>query len=183
MTRTLSGGVRLGVLTAAGVSSGLLVHTILVCLGLGAFLQGSAWLFSVLKLLGALYLLFLGFMLIRSANSHSIIESKNTPISYKNAFIQGALSNITNPKIALFYLAFLPQFIPVSSTHSILSLFILGIAFSLLTFLVKGPVALLANLLSTAIQRNPKILTRINQTSGLVLITLGIKLAIDTPSR
>ncbi|AOK29519.1 MULTISPECIES: LysE family translocator [Burkholderia] len=179
MSRTLSGGTRSGIVTAAGVSTGLLVHTTLATLGVGALLQASEWLFTVLKLAGALYLLYLGITLLRSSGELSPASSREAPASTLRIFVQGALSNVSNPKIVLFYLAFLPQFVPADAVHPMLSLFILGATFAGLTFLVKGPVALFAGLLSASIRRNPRILTRMHRTSGIVLLALGVKLALE----
>ncbi|MEN5181318.1 LysE family translocator [Comamonas testosteroni] len=179
MSRTLSGGTRAGLVTAAGVSIGLLLHTALATLGVGALLQTSAWLFLGLKILGALYLLYLGVMLIRSSGELSLSSGQQSPVSALRNFMHGALSNISNPKILLFYIAFLPQFVPADAPYPMLSLFVLGSTFAVLTFLVKGPVALFAALLSASIRRNPRILTRIHQTSGVVLLVLGIKLAFE----
>ncbi|WP_323121370.1 LysE family translocator [Burkholderia alba] len=179
MSRTLSGGIRAGIVTAAGVSVGLIVHTTLAALGLGAILQASEWLFTGLKLVGALYLLYLGITLLRSSGELVLSGSHDAPKSRLRTFAQGALSNVSNPKIALFYLAFLPQFVPTDATHPMLTLFVLGATFAGLTFLVKGPVALFAGLLSTSIRRNPHILTRMHRISGVVLLALGVKLAFE----
>lgn len=179
MSRTLSGGTRAGVVTAAGVSAGLMVHTTLATFGLGALLQASAWLFTVLKLIGALYLLYLGITLLRSSGEVVDSGDRASSASRLRMFSQGALSNVSNPKVALFYLAFLPQFVPMNTTHPMLSLFALGGSFAGLTFLVKGPVALFAGMLSTSIRRNPRILTRMHRASGVVLLGLGIKLAFE----
>lgn len=115
MSRTLSGGTRAGLVTAAGVSVGLLVHTMLATLGLGALLQASEWLFTALKMVGALYLLYLGITLLRSTGELTLAGHGNAPASRLRAFAQGALSNVSNPKVALFYLAFLPQFVPAGA--------------------------------------------------------------------
>ncbi|MCW3641389.1 MULTISPECIES: LysE family translocator [Burkholderia] len=179
MSRTLSSGTRAGIVTAAGVSIGLIVHTMLATLGVGALLQASAWLYTLLKLVGALYLLYLGVMLLRSPGEITLSGNQGAPVSALRTFMQGALSNVSNPKIVLFYLAFLPQFAPADSTRPMLSIFILGVTFAGLTFLVKGPVALFAGLLSASIRRNPRILTRIHRTSGVVLLALGVKLALE----
>ncbi|KWF26248.1 threonine transporter RhtB [Burkholderia cenocepacia] len=176
MSRTLSGGTRAGLVTAAGVSVGLLVHTMLATLGLGALLQASEWLFTALKMVGALYLLYLGITLLRSTGELTLAGHGNAPASRLRTFAQGALSN---PKVALFYLAFLPQFVPAGAPHPMLSLFVLGATFAGLTFLVKGPVALFAGLLSASIRRNPRILTRMHRVSGVVLLALGVKLALE----
>ncbi|KWK88156.1 LysE family translocator [Burkholderia ubonensis] len=179
MSRTLSGGTRTGVVTAAGVSVGLIVHTMLATLGLGALLQASEWLFTVLKLAGALYLLYLGVTLLRSSGELTLSSGGRAPESALRTFAQGALSNVSNPKVALFYLAFLPQFVQADAVRPMLSVFVLGATFAGLTFLVKGPVALFAGLLSTSIRRNPRILTRMHRISGVVLLGLGVKLALE----
>ncbi|MCA8427687.1 LysE family translocator [Burkholderia seminalis] len=181
MSRTLSGGTRAGLVTAAGVSVGLLVHTMLATLGLGALLQASEWLFAALKVIGALYLLYLGITLLRSSGELSLASSSGggAQVSRLRTFAQGALSNVSNPKVALFYLAFLPQFVPAGTAHPMRSLFVLGATFAGLTFLVKGPVALFAGLLSASIRRNPRILTRLHRVSGVVLLGLGVKLALE----
>lgn len=179
MSRTLSGGTRTGVITAAGVSIGLIVHTMFATLGVGVLLQASEWLFTALKLIGALYLLYLGVTLLRTSGELTLSNSHDAPMSALSTFAQGALSNISNPKVVLFYLAFLPQFVPADAKHPALSLFILGATFAGLTFLVKGPVALFAGLLSASIRRNPSILTRLNRASGVVLLVLSVKLAFE----
>lgn len=180
MSRTLAYGTRSGLVTAAGVSVGLTVHTVLATLGLGALLQASEWVFTALKLVGALYLLYLGIALFRSSGELALAHSQGAPESALRAFSQGALSNVSNPKIALFYLAFLPQFVPAETTHPTLSVFMLGLAFACLTFLVKGPVAIFAGLLSNWFRRNPRFLTRMHRTSGIVMIGLGLKLAFES---
>ncbi|WP_431290825.1 LysE family translocator [Burkholderia cepacia] len=179
MSRTLSDGTRAGLVTAAGVSVGLLVHTMLATLGLGALLQASEWLFTVLKVAGALYLLYLGITLLRSSGELTLASGDGAQASRLRTFAQGALSNVSNPKVALFYLAFLPQFVPAGAAHPMLSLFVLGATFAGLTFLVKGPVAVFAGLLSASIRRNPRILTRMHRVSGVVLLGLGVKLALE----
>ena len=179
MSRTLTHGTRSGLVTAAGVSVGLTVHTVLATLGLGALLQASEWVFTALKLVGALYLLYLGIALFRASGELALAHSHGAPQSAVRAFSQGALSNMSNPKIALFYLAFLPQFVPADAAHPTLSVFMLGLAFACLTFLVKGPVAIFAGLLSNWFRQNPRFLARMHRTSGIVMIALGLKLAFE----
>lgn len=180
MSSTLSKGTRSGIVTAAGVSVGLTVHTMLATLGLGALLQASEWIFTGLKLVGALYLLYLGISLFRSSDELTLSYGHGASESALKAFSRGALSNVSNPKIALFYLAFLPQFVPADAAHPTLSVFMLGLVFACLTFLVKGPVAVFAGLLSNWFHQNPRILTKIHRTSGVVMIGLGLKLAFES---
>jgi threonine/homoserine/homoserine lactone efflux protein len=178
MSRSITQGSAAGVATAAGVSVGLIGHTILATLGLGAVLRTSEWLFIALKLAGAAYLVYLGIQLVRSAK-HEVAISADAPHSLWRLFFDGALSNISNPKIAVFYFAFLPQFVLPNSPRPTLSVLVLGLVFAGLTFLVKGPVGLSAGLLSGWLRSRPRVIAWLYRISGAVLIGLGIKLAFE----
>ena len=178
MTRSIAQGSKAGMMTASGVSFGLLGHTVLAALGLGALIQASYHLFFVLKIVGALYLVYLGWKTFVSKPVQ--LDSMN--LDHKNTqkcFVQGALSNLVNPKIAIFYFAYLPQFVPQSSSNAFLDLLILGSWFAFLTFLIKVPVGYIAGKLSNWFRANPDVQIWLNRTSGTVLIGLGIKLAFD----
>src|SRR5262245_32013097 len=137
MSRSVAQGPAAGVATAAGVSTGLVGHTMLATLGLGAILRTSEWLFIALKLVGAAYLVYLGVQLLRSGRRDLAISAAAAPRSLARLFADGALSNVSNPKIAVFYFAFLPQFVLPGALHPTLSVFVLGLAFAALTFLIK----------------------------------------------
>jgi threonine/homoserine/homoserine lactone efflux protein len=178
MSRSIAQGPAAGVATAAGVSVGLIGHTVLATLGLGAILRTSEWLFLALKLVGAAYLVYLGLQLLRT-RQHELAVSADAPRSLWRLFFDGALSNVSNPKIAVFYFAFLPQFVLPGATHPTLAIFALGLVFAALTFLVKGPVGLGAGLLSGWLRSRPQVLAWLYRTSGAVLLGLGIKLAVE----
>ncbi|RZT93590.1 LysE family translocator [Rivibacter subsaxonicus] len=178
MSRSIAQGAAAGVATAAGVSVGLVGHTVLATLGLGALLRTSEWLFLALKLVGAAYLVYLGIQLLR-AQKQELAMSAVAPRPLWRLFLDGALSNISNPKIAVFYFAFLPQFVLPGAAHPTLGIFVLGLAFAALTFMVKGPVGLGAGLLSGWLRSRPRVLAWIYRTSGAVLIGLGLKLAFE----
>lgn len=179
MSRSIAMGQKAGIFTAAGISTGLLGHTLLATLGLGAVLQASELLFTALKFVGAAYLIYLGVKAFRAPLSPlQVVESGN--ISYRQLFFQGALSNLSNPKIAIFYFAFLPQFVSPESSCSPAILSALGVLFAVLTFLVKGPVALFAGRLSGWLRKNSSVQSWLNRICGGVLIGLGIRLAFDT---
>ena len=178
MSRSIAQGSAAGVATAAGVSVGLVGHTVLATLGLGAILRASEWLFLLLKLVGAAYLVYLGAQLLRS-RPHELAVAAGAPRSLSRLFVDGAVSNISNPKIAVFYFAFLPQFVLPTAARPTLSVFVLGLSFAGITFLVKGPVGLGAGLLSTWLRSRPKALVWLHRTSGTVLIGLGLRLALE----
>lgn len=178
MSRSIAQGAPAGVATAAGVSVGLVGHTVLATLGLGALLRTSEWLFLALKLVGAAYLVFLGVQLLRTRQMELAV-SGGAPRSLRRLFADGALSNLSNPKIAVFYFAFLPQFVQPGAAHPTLAIFVLGLLFAALTFLVKGPVGLGAGVLSGWLRARPRVLTGLYRTSGAVLVGLGVKLAFE----
>ncbi len=182
MSRSIGLGQNAGVITAAGVSVGLLGHTILAALGLGAILQTSVVLFMALKFVGAAYLVYLGIKSFRAPLS-SMTLSKGKKVSYRELFFQGAFSNVSNPKVAIFYFAFLPQFVSPESGQPTLMLLLLGVVFAVLTFLVKSPVALFAGKLSGWLRRNPSVESWLNRVSGMVLIGLGVRLAFEQQPR
>lgn len=178
VSRAVTQGQLAGVVTAFGISTGLLVHTVLATLGLGVILKTSEWLFFSMKIIGAGYLVYLGIhSLLAAGNKLALVQSESR--SLRRLFIDGAVSNVANPKIAVFYLAFLPQFIDVDSTRPTLAMLILGVTFAVLTFVIKGPLALFAGRLSAWLRAHPQVLSWLYRTSGLVLIGLGVKLALE----
>jgi threonine/homoserine/homoserine lactone efflux protein len=178
MSRSVAQGVAAGVATAAGVSVGLVGHTVLATLGLGAILRTSEWLFLALKLVGAAYLLYLGFGLLRTKQGTLALGSLS-PRPASKLFFDGAFSNLSNPKVAVFYFAFLPQFVSPAALHPTLTIFALGLAFAALTFVVKAPVGVFAGALSGWLRSRPGVLTWVYRSSGAILVGLGIKLAFE----
>jgi threonine/homoserine/homoserine lactone efflux protein len=178
MSRSIAQGAAAGVATAAGVSVGLVGHTLLATLGLGAILRASEWLFLALKLIGAAYLVYLGVQLLRT-RGHELAVPAGASRSLGRLFFDGALSNVSNPKIAVFYFAFLPQFVLPGAAHPTLSVFVLGLLFAALTFVAKAPVGLGAGLLSAWLRARPQLLTWLYRGSGAVLVGLGLRLAFE----
>lgn len=178
MSRSVAQGALAGVVTAAGVSVGLVGHTLLATLGLGAILRTSEWLFLALKLVGAAYLLYLGITLLRTKRDALAMGAE--PVrSLRKLFVDGAFSNLSNPKIAIFYFAFLPQFVAPGAQHPTLTVFVLGLGFAGLTFLVKAPVGIFAGSLSMWLRARPSVLTWVYRCSGAVLVGLGLRLAFE----
>ncbi|MBV7333427.1 LysE family translocator [Chloroflexi bacterium TSY] len=178
MSRAVSQGSKAGIATASGVSLGLLGHTVLTAFGLGSLLMASEFLFIALKFLGAAYLVYLGIRLI--FNQSTSLELNQPQLERLNRhFVAGALSNISNPKITIFYFAFLPQFISSDTHNPTQLLLLLGVAFSVLTFFVKGPVGYFSGILSSWLRSRPLVLRWIDRSSGMILIGLGIKLAFE----
>jgi threonine/homoserine/homoserine lactone efflux protein len=178
MSRSIAEGPAAGVVTAAGISVGLVGHTVLATLGLGAILRTSEWLFVALKLAGAAYLIYLGIGLLRTRQNSLPIGTQATR-TLSRLFIDGAVSNLSNPKIAIFYFAFLPQFVTPGAQSPTLTVFALGLAFSGLTFVVKAPVGVFAGRLSAWLRSRPGALVWVFRSSGAILVALGMRLAFE----
>lgn len=177
MSRSVAQGAAAGVATAAGVSVGLVGHTLLATLGLGAILRTSEWLFLALKFAGAAYLVWLGIGLLRTRDAALVTAAASS--SPRRLFVDGALSNLSNPKIAIFYFAFLPQFVGPQAAQPTRAVFVLGLVFAALTFAVKAPVGYFAGRLSGWLRARPGVLRWIHRGSGAVLLGLGLRLAFE----
>ena len=177
VSRSLAQGRIAGVCSAVGVCLGILVHTALAALGLGAVLQASEGLFFALKLVGAAYLVYLGIRLLLARAPANLDRAAAAPLSPLALIWQGMVSNVTNPKMVLFFLAFLPQFMDPSSDTATRDLAFLGALYAVLALPVKSTVALAAGSLSERLLRRPSTLAWVNRFSGAVLVGLGLRLA------
>jgi threonine/homoserine/homoserine lactone efflux protein len=177
ISRSLAQGRFAGVCSAVGVCIGILVHTALAAVGLGAILQASEALFLVLKFVGAAYLIYLGVRLLFSRAGLDPASGAVQRLAPLALVWQGALSNVTNPKIVLFFFAFLPQFVDPASAHPTRDLVYLGVLYALLALPVKIGVGLAAGSLSERVLRTPSAMAWINRASGFVLVALGLRLA------
>ena len=178
MSRGMTQGAKAGIATAAGVSVGLLGHTLLAAAGLGALLMSSDTFFTLLKLVGAAYLGYLGIKLIVSPAQNLQLEQADS-MPLRRLFWTGAISNISNPKITIFYFAFLPQFISAGSNSPAWLMIVLGSSFATLTFMVKAPIGYFAGIASKWLRNRPVVIKGINTLSGVVLLGLGVKLALE----
>jgi threonine/homoserine/homoserine lactone efflux protein len=181
ITRSLAQGRFAGVCSAIGVCTGILVHTALAALGVGAILHASETLFEVLKLIGAAYLVYLGIRLILSRHAAHEFRGETGRLSPLALVWQGVLSNVTNPKIILFFFAFLPQFVDPASVHATRDLIFLGVLYAVLALPIKVGVGFAAGSLSERVLRRPGALVWVNRVSGSVLVGLGLRLAAAEP--
>ena len=177
ITRSLAQGRLAGVCSAVGVIIGILVHTALAALGVGAILHASESRFLALKIVGAAYLVYLGIRLLLSRGGVDVAGGSGTSYSYGSLIWQGILSNVTNPKIVLFFFAFLPQFVDPASPHATRDLVFLGVLYALMGLPVKCAVGLAAGSLSERVLRRPGTLAWVHRASGAVLVGLGLRLA------
>jgi threonine/homoserine/homoserine lactone efflux protein len=186
VTNALRSGARSGVIAALGITAGCFVHIFAAALGVSALLAASATAFTVLKWMGAAYLLWVGFRMLASrAPAAFEAQRDGTPNrSLREIFLQGFWTNALNPKVALFFLAFLPQFIAPGMEHKTLAFLLLGLLFNFNGLWVNIGWALAAAWLASrvgAVRRGMHWLERI---AGTVFIAFGLKLALsDNPAR
>ena len=155
LSRTLTGGRAQGFAAQAGASFGLIFHTLAAALGLSALLAASAEAYEVVKIAGALYLLWLAWRAIRHGSALKSKADASARGGLRSAFANGLLINLTNPKIVLFFVTFLPQFISASDPHASAKLFVLGLGFIAITTAVNAIIILVAGRFVAAAKRNP----------------------------
>ena len=177
MSKSLGHGTRAGLVTAAGVSVGLLGHTLLATLGLGALLRASDTLFVALKLIGAGYLAVLGVQLLRT-RATQLETAASAPLSHRRLFLAGALSNLGNPKIAVFFFAFLPQFVPAGDAEALPRMLELSAVFMALTFVVFAIYGVFAAAVRQHVIGRPAVLLWMRRTFAAAFLALGVKLAL-----
>lgn len=181
MLRSGSQGWRAGSMAALGIGTGTMVHVLAAALGLSALLSASASLFSIIKLLGALYLIYLGVGLLRTRSGPPLDkrEIKLTPLPYGRLFWQGFLTNLLNPKVALFFLAFVPQFIAPDAPQKALAFILLGCIFNLNVMIWCHLLALSTAFASSKLKVSAKLSRWLNRVMGGLFVVLGIRLATE----
>ena len=184
LTRTAQGGRSVGVATGAGIATGDLIHTVLAAVGLSALLMTSSLAFSVVKLCGAGYLLYLG---VRAFMERPAVATSSTSptapaapaIRASRAFWQAIPAELLNPKTALFFLAFMPQFVHAERGHALAQFLILGGVFSAMSIVYSGLLALAAVPIGRAARRLVWLQRWKGKLIGAIFIGLGVRVAFQ----
>ena len=179
LTQSMTKGSRSGIVIALGLCSGLVFHTTAVALGVAVIFQTSILAFSLLKFVGSAYLLYLAFMAFKDA-SKSKLESDKSPLSLKALYKRGIFMNITNPKVSIFFLAFLPQFTNPELGNVTGQIFTLGALFMLCAFVVFTLVSLLAGRVGNWFSKTKNGEKILNRMAGTIFAGLAIKLALTS---
>ncbi len=177
ITRGVTQGRRAGMLSAVGVICGILVHTTAAAFGLTLILQTSASAFLIVKYLGAVYMIYLGIKAWRDQTTFSL-QTSTSMVSFHKVFWQGVLSNVLNPKIAIFFLAFLPQFVDKGSPDVTLQMVILGLTFACFGLCFLLAVGYSSGTIGGWLTRRPHYAQFLQRFAAGILIALGIRLAI-----
>jgi threonine/homoserine/homoserine lactone efflux protein len=180
--KSISQGRRAGIISVFGISTGCLVHTLAAAFGLSAILAASSHTFIVIKFIGAAYLMYLGIrMFFDDAAGNKRTTDTPAPASGWIIFRQGILTNILNPKVAIFFLAFLPQFIDVHSGSKVIPFIILGLTFIFNGTLWCMALVWFASAFSRRFRERPPTGSWLKRAAGALFMGLGLKLAIEKP--
>jgi len=179
-SRSISQGIKAGMISALGIFIGCFVHILAAVFGLSIIISKSTFLFELIKYMGAGYLIYLGIKTLITKSNFNKKFTSLEPVDKWKLFKQGIITNALNPKVALFFLSFLPQFIQIGSPLYKVQLFSLGLWFDLQGTLVLIIVAYLLGKTSNFIKNNQKFWRIQEKITGIILIGLGIKVALTS---
>ena len=170
-------GRRAGMYVVLGLCSGLVVHTAAVAVGLAALFAASAFAFAALKTVGAGYLCYLAWLALR-APAGDIAAAEQAPLDPKRMYARGVVMNLTNPKVVVFFLAFLPQFAEPARGHVAVQMLCLGFLFIVATLLVFGAIAHFAGALGERLRRSTGLQRTLHRAAAAVFVALAVRLLI-----
>jgi len=177
LTQSLVNGTKSGIATTAGLISGCIVHTTFLAFGVSAVITSSPRLFYLIKIVGALYLIYLAYKIYRSG--HEIAVAENAPRkSYGQLFKTGVIMNLLNPKVMIFFLAFFPGFLWNTSEDTVRQFYILGITFMAVSFMAFSGIALLAGGISTYLLQHQKVGLYLKWLQIIVFVGIAIYILI-----
>jgi threonine/homoserine/homoserine lactone efflux protein len=177
LTRGIAQGRKAGLAAAAGFSTGCIFHTLLAALGIAAIIRSSPLAFDLVRYAGAAYLVWIGIQAIRHASAFSLAAASDER-ALLTIFRQSVIGNALNPKVTLFFLSFLPQFVDTGAGHVGWQMAFLGVVFMLQSFVIFGLVALFSGGIGNWVRQKPAIATRLNLFAGITFIALGIRVAL-----
>jgi threonine/homoserine/homoserine lactone efflux protein len=177
LARGIGQGRRAGAVSALGTSTGLLVHTTAAALGLAVLLQTSIVAYTIIKFVGAAYLIYLGIKTFLTKQS-PLVTPATGKRSWRRMYLQGMLTNVLNPKVALFFVAFLPQFVDPRSGAVALHMLTLGIIFASLGLAYLLSVAMLSGSLGQFLKARPTWASRLRWLTGSIMVGLGLRLVL-----
>jgi threonine/homoserine/homoserine lactone efflux protein len=177
LTRGIAQGRRAGLAAALGFASGCLFHTALAALGIAALIRSSDLAFDLVRYAGAAYLVWIGIQALRHASEFALAQSGPAK-ALLQIYRQSVIGNALNPKVTLFFLSFLPQFVDGKAGHVGWQMALLGVVFMAVTVVVFGAVAIFSGWIGDWVRRKPAIGTRLNVFAGLTFIALGVRVAM-----
>ncbi len=176
--QTVRGGRKSGFAAMFGIWTGAFGHVLMAAAGLSVILATSATAFTVVKWAGVAYLIWLGITALRSGGGAFVSEDTNTGQSFSSIYKQGAMVNLLNPKVAIFFLAFLPQFVVEGAGPVWAQLFLHGTLIIVVAGLIEPPLVIVGEKLTSKLRHNPSIGKWMDRTLGSIFIALGVRLAL-----
>lgn len=176
----MKSGTRAGFSAVFGVWTGACVHVLLAAFGLSAILAASAIAFSTVKWVGAIYLVWLGIQALRSKGEGSFVRAAGETLGLRRIYRQGVLVSLLNPKVAIFFLAFLPQFVVEGAGPAWLQLAVHGGLIIVVAFFIEPPLILAGGRLADLFKNNTKIGLWLDRGLGALFVALGVRLALTT---
>lgn len=181
--QSVANGRRAGIISAAGVALGSCTHAVASAVGLTALIAASPMMFTVIKYLGAAYLVYLGSKMIlgtltKQTSDRSEADIVKTKATHASLLTKGFITTLTNPKVLLFFISFFPQFVSPGGEHNAASFLVLGMTYALIAFMTDLTFAVLAGSAAGAVSRNRKLQKLLDRIVGVTFIGLGLRLAM-----
>jgi threonine/homoserine/homoserine lactone efflux protein len=176
LTRGITQGRQAGLAAAVGFATGVIFHTALAALGIAALIRSSEWAFTLVRYAGAAYLVYIGIRALTSQSAFAL-QPGGSKLALWTIYKQSVIGNALNPKVTLFFLSFLPQFINSTAGHIEMQMVLLGVIFMAETVVIFGGIALFSGLIGDRLKKQPAIADRLDLFAGLVFIGLGIRVA------
>jgi threonine/homoserine/homoserine lactone efflux protein len=180
LSRCIAQGRKAGLMAAVGFNLGGYAHLTAAVLGLSAVLATSAVAFTVVKWIGAAYLIYLGITVLRSKSGPIDVRTQGlVPVSARTILWQAFLSDVLNPKVAMFFLALLPQFVSPHGAHPTLQIILLGVTVNMIAIAGNIVLVLLSSSVTGALRRNTSVAAWLNKAMGVTFLALGLRLATE----
>lgn len=176
LAQSISKGKNAGISTSLGLCTGLIVHITAATIGITAIVYQSALAFTVVKYAGAAYLLWLAYKSFREKGSEIILNSEDS-LNYKALYQKGIIMNLLNPKVSLFFLAFLPQFISYEAGHTSVQMLVYGVLFLIQALILFTLISLFAGRVGDFLHKSPSMSRRMNMIQGSIFTFIALKMA------
>ena len=179
LTQGMTKSKKAAIITTLGLTSGLIIHTSAAAFGISVIFQTSELAFNIVKYAGAAYLMYIAYQAFKYRNEPLDLTTQNSSSELKKLYVKGFIMNILNPKVSIFFLAFLPQFVTPANGNVPMQMITLGLVFMALTIVVFSSIGVAGNLLSSKLLEKPSIVKYMNILTSFVLVSLGLKLALS----
>lgn len=179
LTQGMTKSKKAAIITTLGLCTGIVIHTAAAAFGISVIFQTSELAFNIVKYLGAAYLLYIAYQAFKYRNEALDLSVQDSSSELKKLYVKGFFMNLLNPKVSIFFLAFLPQFVSAENGNVPMQMISLGLIFMLLTVIVFSSIGIAGNILSSKLLEKPSIVKYMNIMTSFVLGALAVKLALS----